>query len=279
MNTKRDMDVLLWSNAMRTEGSSKHTIRRRTETLTRIERDLGKPAIDLSIDEINAWLRRYPGASTRAAYFGDLAAYYRWLQLRGDLDASPTCRIKRPKQPKRRPRPITSDQLFAGLDTATGDVRDWILLGAYQGLRVSEAAAVSGGDVEDGKLRIHGKGDSDRTIPLSEELADAVAARPRRGWWFPGRYPGTHITSHTVAEKVCEHFDAAGVPGFTFHRLRHWCGTEMLRSGADLRQVQEFLRHEVITSTELYTHVVDDELRAAAARLPHRPRLRIARAS
>jgi integrase/recombinase XerD len=253
---------------MRTQGQSAETIRRRTGTIRRIERQLRTDADTLGVDQINAWLARYTGASTRAAYFGDIAAYFEWLQFTGQIDAAPTDRIRRPRQPKRYPRPITTTQLDAALETATGDVLAWILLGAYQGLRVSEAAAVAGQHVGAGQLRVLGKGDSDKTIPLNELLAEVAAGRPVRGWWFPGRYAGTHITAHTVSELTIAHFESVGVRDFTFHRLRHWCGTEMLRAGADLRQVQVFLRHESITSTEGYTQVVQDDLRAAAARLP-----------
>jgi integrase len=80
-----------------------------------------------------------------------------------------------------------------------------------------------------------------------------------------------HLTAHTGAEKVVAHFTGLGVPNFTFHRLRHWCGTEMLRGGASLPEVQQFMRHESISSTVLYTQVLKDELVTAATRLPRRP--------
>lgn len=265
-----------WADAMRAQGQSAATITRRTGTIRRIEDALGKDADKLGVDDITSWLSRYRQSGTRAAYFGDLEAYYAWRHLRGELEVSPTSRIRRPHQPRRRPRPITTEQLYRGLDTATGDLLVWIKLGAYQGLRVSEAAAVAGDLIEGDLMRVLGKGDSDKTIPLHEELAAEAAARPGRGWWFPGQTPGTHITSHTVAARVCAHFASIGVLGFTFHRLRHWCGTEMLRAGADLREAQEFMRHDSIGSTVLYTLVLQDDLRTAAARLPRRPRLRIA---
>lgn len=265
-----------WLNAMRAEGHSPNTVRRRLGTLRQIEADTGKDPAGLDIDEITRWLSRYRSPGTRAAYFGDIEAYFRWLQLLGEGPAiAPTTRIRRPRQPKRYPRPITTGELQRGLDPATGDVRVWILLGAYQALRVSEAAAVAGPDAADGLLRIFGKGDTDRTIPLDDLLADVAEARAGQKWWFPGRHPGTHITAHTVHERVCTHFESVGVTGFTYHRLRHWCGTEMLRAGADLRQVQEFMRHELISSTALYTQVVLDELRVAAARLPRQPARRL----
>lgn len=271
-----------WTAAMQTEGHSRHTIRRRIGTLHRIQKDLRKPVIDLGIDEITGWLQRFPGGGTRAAYFGDLEAFYLWADLAGltggDFKA-PTDRIRRPRQPKRLPRPITTEQLFAGLDGATGDLRDWILLGAYQACRVSDTAAVRGEHISTPWMRFpDGKGHSDKTIPLHGELAETVARRPRRGFWFPGTGASGHITAHHIAEKVCAHFDAI-VPDFTYHRLRHWCATEMLRAGASLPEVQQFMRHEVITSTVLYTQVLQDATAAAAARLPRRTARPLASAS
>lgn len=256
---------------MRTEGMSEHTIKRRLGTIDRIERHAGKPTAELGIDEINRYLARYTAGGTRAAYFGDLAAFYQHRHLTDDDFTPPTQRIKRPRQPKRLPRPITTEQLFLGLDAAEGDVRDWILLGAYQGCRVTEAASVMGQNISGPWIRIYGKGNSDKTIPLQPEVADVATHRPGRGWWFPGTGADGHITAHTVAERVCDLFAGLGVPDFTYHRLRHWCGTEMLRGGASLPEVQQFMRHENISSTVLYTQVLQDELVTAATVLP-RPR-------
>lgn len=271
-----------WTAAMLTEGHSRHTIRRRIGTLTRIQKALRKSALDMGIDDVTTWLQRYPASGTRAAYFHDLEAFYAWANLAGLVDEDyrcPTDRIKRPRQPKRLPRPITTEQLFAALDTATGDVLDWIRLGAYQGCRISEAAAVTGENISGPTIRILGKRNSDKTIPLHPEVAGIAHRKPRRGWWFPGTGITGHTTAHHIAEKVCEHFDGLGVPDFTYHRLRHWCATEMLRSGASLPEVQFFLRHEVISSTVLYTEILRDEVAIAAARLPRRTRRPLAAAS
>lgn len=266
-----------WTASMRADGHAPNTIRRRLGTLYRIERHFGVDADDLGLDDITGWLSQYLNSGTRACYFQDLQAYYDWRLRRAEYfdEAAdfkdPTGGIRRPRQPKRLPRPITTEQLFRGLETASGDLLDWILLGAYQGCRVGDAAAMAGENIDGRSMRFpDGKGGLDRTIPLQAELLDVAEHRPRRGWWWPGTGRSGHITGHTIGEKVTEHFTALGVPNFTYHRLRHWCGTEMLRAGASLPEVQQFMRHEVITSTVLYTQVLHDELAVAAARLPRR---------
>jgi len=269
----------LWREAMQTEELSGNTIRRRLGTVHRIEAAFGRDVADLDMDDVTGWLAQYDNPTTRACYLGDLEAHFAWRLLRAehldDQDAatfrSPVRGIKKPKQPERLPRPITTDELYAGLDAASGDLRDQILLGAYQACRVGDAASVAGEHVSGRSLRLpFGKGKKDRTIPLHDELLAVAARRPRRGYWFPGRGRSGHITAHTIGENVTAHFTKLGVVDFTYHRLRHWCGTEMLRAGADLRYVQEFMRHANISTTVLYTKVLQEELAAAAALLPRR---------
>lgn len=256
-----------WATAMRSEGQSPATIRRRTGTILRIGCQTHMDPATLGVEDITAWLARYSGAATRVAYFGDIAAYFSWLQLTGRLDLSPMPMMRRPRSPRRRPRPISTAQLNAALVSASGSVRDWIMLGAYAGLRVSETAAVAGEHVGGGGLRVLGKGDSDKTIPLHPAISDMADRMPTAGWWFPGRFAGTHVSAHTIADRVPAHFASVGVT-MTYHRLRHWCGTELLRSGADLRQVQQYLRHDSIGSTAMYTEVAMDELAVAVTLLP-----------
>jgi integrase/recombinase XerD len=267
LNTQRGVDELaLWANAMRAHGDSKHTVTRRLGTVRAIQRDTHTPLRDLDLDRINAWLLRFRPA-TKSAYFGDLVAYFTWCQTTGRLDDSPLRRVRPPKRPKGRPRPIHTDGLLQALTIAEGDARAWILLGAYQGLRVSEAAAVCGEDVSGGGLRVFGKGGSDKTIPLHPLVEQLAEGYPRRGPWFPSYGEMGVVGTHTIRRRVQGVFADVGV-SMTFHQLRHWCGTELLRAGANLREVQEYLRHDSPTSTAIYTLVLQDGLAAAGLRLP-----------
>ncbi|MET9199038.1 tyrosine-type recombinase/integrase [Gordonia sp. NPDC003585] len=106
----------------------------------------------------------------------------------------------------------------------------------------------------------------------------AVAARmPVSGYWFPSQR-ARHLGGREVTQRIRLHMIRQRVPG-TPHCLRHHYGTELVRGGADLRVVQELMRHSSLATTAIYTAVSDDRKREAIERLAQRPRpdLRIAR--
>jgi integrase/recombinase XerC len=94
-----------------------------------------------------------------------------------------------------------------------------------------------------------------------------VATYPKNGWWFPSyACSGEHIRGQSVTQMISNVFRRAGVkPGA--HRLRHWYATKLLEAGADLRTVQELMRHASVQSTQIYTQVTDQRRREAIDRL------------
>lgn len=109
------------------------------------------------------------------------------------------------------------------------------------------------------QLLIHGKGGKQRIVPISDTLAAAIRAQaPAGGWLFPNG-EGSHLTAEWVGELV------RGVlpPDWTMHTLRHRFSSRAYRGTRNLRAVQVLLGHESIATTERYTAVDDDELRAA----------------
>jgi len=103
-------------------------------------------------------------------------------------------------------------------------------------------------------------------------LVDAALTMPTRGWWFPSnrRRPGDHVRGKGVSDIIgnaMRRADARGTP----HCLRHWTGTTLLDDGADLRTVQELLRHKSVATTQIYTKVPDARRHDAVNRLdPYR---------
>jgi hypothetical protein len=117
-------------------------------------------------------------------------------------------------------------------------------------------------------LRVTGKGARTDTIPLHPLLVAAALTMPIRGWWFPAnaRRPGQHLHSKSVSDIIGNAMRRAGIPG-TPHSLRHWYGTNLVSSGADLRTAQTLLRHANLQTTAVYVQVADGKRVEAIDRL------------
>lgn len=199
---------------------------------------------------------------TRTTYYGHLRSLFAWLTERGSIESDPMLKVRRPKPPKNRPRPLTPEDQEKVLSDATGHLRAWLLLGLYAGFRAHEAAKIQGRDVTQTTIYVRGKGGKDAMVPTHPVVWE-VAQRYGEGYWFPtGR---GHIASTNLSSKVTAHFRKHGVEG-SYHRCRHAYGTSLLRAGVNLRIVQTLMRHEALTSTAAYLAVDEDE-RAAAVRL------------
>ncbi|RBY82709.1 integrase [Blastococcus sp. TF02A-26] len=182
---------------------------------------------------------------------------------------NPVDRLHKPRGVKRTARPITTAQLERVLATVNRRrTRAMVLLGAYQGLRAHEIAKFRGEDIDGPWLSVVGKGSKPARLPLHPAVAAIAHDFPRYGWWFPAhRGPGP-VSGNSVSNTISKLMRRAEVNA-TAHQLRHWYGTEVLRaSGGNTRIAQELLRHESLTSTQIYTFVDDDECRAAVLGLP-----------
>lgn len=219
-------------------------------------------------------------------------------RLRGD---NPAARIKGPGKSQRLPKTLTEedvDRLLQAARTQGRDrVRNTCLMEVLYatGMRVSELVSLpvsaARGDPE--LLLIRGKGGKERMVPLSPPARDALAAwlvardkaeaaaktrgKPASAFLFPSRGKTGHLTRHRFYLLVKELAVAGGVaPGrVTPHTLRHAFATHLLARGADLRAIQTLLGHADVSTTEIYTHVLDERLRALVE--DHHPLARAAR--
>ncbi|HEY5998791.1 MAG TPA: site-specific tyrosine recombinase XerD [bacterium] len=228
-------------------------------------------------------------ASSRARHLAALRAFYRFLRLEGRIAHDPTELVESPRGWKRLPRKLSGDEverLLAAPDQGTpAGVRDALLLALLYdcGLRVSELVGlrVDQVDVEAWLIRVRGKGGRERLVPFGEEARELIlrhlaagrppGRRPRSGpHLFPGARGG-HLTRQRAWQIVKRHLRAAGVTrAVSPHTLRHSFATHLLDNGADLRAVQLLLGHADISTTQIYTHLSQERLRAVHAR--HHPR-------
>lgn len=205
-------------------------------------------------------------ASAVRAFFVDAAR-------RGLVPSNPAEGLAQPKRPKTLPRAVPARTLGGLLDRVGGDdaesLRDRALLELLygSGMRVAEVTALRTQDLRDGDfIRVRGKGEKDRLVPVgapTRRALDAYLARGRPK--LAGRAAGNRLFVGARGGAL----DSRGIRrvvrrrlGTFPHALRHSFATHLLEGGADLRAVQELLGHAELATTEIYTAVTREHLRA-----------------
>ena len=266
-----------WALWQRSGRRAERTIDERCRLITRFLEETGVEPLASRPMDIARWLSGHPewGPSTAATYHSYLMSWHKWLVLMDYRRENPMHKLQTPRRPERCPRPVADSDLTALLGIRVNRrTKVMILLAALAGLRVSEIAQVRGEDIDLDRLRVHivGKGGKRAWVPLHPILAEVAQSMPRKGFWFPGnrRRPGQHIRSKSVSDIIGDAMRRAGIEG-TPHALRHWYATTLLSEGADLRTVQELMRHSSVQTTQVYTKVPDARRADAVSRLdPYR---------
>lgn len=195
---------------------------------------------------------------------------------RGRLPANPAAGVPQPKRPRSLPRAVPSRTLGRLLDGLVGgepvDLRDRALLEVLYGtgLRVSEAASLGVEDVGGRFLRVTGKGGRDRAVPVGRPAREALERYLRRGRpALAGPEAGdalwVGVRGRPLSARGIRRVVAARLGTFP-HALRHSFATHLLEGGADLRSVQGLLGHRDLATTQLYTSVTRDHLKATYGR-------------
>jgi integrase/recombinase XerC len=169
--------------------------------------------------------------------------------------------------------PYTAAEVEALARVAGPEERVLVLLGAHAGLRISEALALSGGDVtagagpRGGELIVrYGKGGKQRRVPISPSLASAIAALQAARPGLSSGQPVLHFRHALEARRCLERLaHAADVPYRGYHALRHACGTRLMRQTGDLEVVARVLGHASIETTRIYAKWDDERAAAAVA--------------
>jgi site-specific recombinase XerD len=196
---------------------------------------------------------------------------------RGLIAANPAEGVAQPKRPQTLPKAIPSASLGAMLDALDGDdpveLRDRAALEMLYatGLRVSELASLRVGDIRDDDfLRVTGKGQKDRAVPLSRPARRAVArylgsGRPELATSQAGDALWVGVRGGPLDARGLRRVVKIRLGTFP-HALRHSFATHLLEGGADLRAVQELLGHVELATTQLYTSVTRQHLKATYER-------------
>lgn len=247
-------------------GCSQVTIASRTRLLWHLHHYLDFGLAYASTTQIEAFLASFTARgrkrSTIACYAMHIRGFYRWADRAGQLDGDPTLTMKRPKPANFRPKPITWNQLVTALTRAQEPWRTVFALAYYEGLRAKEIAAIRRQDITETVLYIpNGKGGEPAAVPTHPYVWSLTSELP------PGRlFPDA--TPKSISAGAIRQFKRLGLVDVHVHRLRHTYATDMLTAGADLRTVQECLRHASVATTQAYTYVTGERKRSAVVALP-----------
>lgn len=198
--------------------------------------------------------------------------FYRWLGLRGEVSGNPVEGVRPPRSPRALPKVLSPDEagrLLEPCGDEAEDVRDQAMFELFysSGLRLAELAALDLSclpDLADGEIRVLGKRNKVRLVPVGSKAREAIAdwvrrraelAAPDEPALFVG-LRGARIHPRVIEARLRRRALVQGLPTSVHpHMLRHSFASHVLQSSGDLRAVQEMLGHSSIASTQVYTHL------------------------
>jgi integrase/recombinase XerD len=267
------------------DGLSKNTIAAYRADLAQLRAFSKGPLSAVQEADLFAFLASRKGRATSAARMvSTLKRFFQYCVRERRMDVDPTLKLDPPKRPPRFPKTLSEsdvEALLAAPDVATPlGVRDRAMLETLYatGLRVSELVALKTfeANLDAGVVRVMGKGAKERLVPLGEVAVEWIAryARERKKTACDTLFitaRGAGMTRQAFW-KLIRRYAARAIPGkkLSPHVLRHAFATHLINHGADLRVVQLLLGHADISTTQIYTHVARQRLKALHAR--HHPR-------
>ena len=252
----------------------------------------------IKLDDIHAFLAyltqvHHSKASTRARKASTIRIFFNYLTVKANLiKINPAQNLETPKLDRRLPKYLSLDDSKKLLEVASNEdnrnfERDYAITTLFLncGLRLSELVGINLVDIDfsECKLNVIGKGNKERTIYLNKAcmkaISEYIAVRPKNAK-HDKKYSDKalflserreRISRRTVQYIIYKELEQAGLDSrkYSVHKLRHTAATLMYQYGqVDIRALQELLGHESISTTEIYTHVNNDQIRNAVERNP-----------
>lgn len=253
----------------------------------------------ITLNDIHAFIsyltREYHSkATTRARKVSTIRIFFKYLTRNANLlDTNPAQDLETPKLDKRLPKYLSLEDSRKLLESTSNEdnrncERDHAIITLFLncGMRLSELVGINIQDIDfsECKLNVIGKGNKERTIYLNKACMNAIAhyleVRPKEGVKHDSKFSDkalflserkTRISNRTVENVVSNQLRAAGLDTkkYSVHKLRHTAATLMYQYGqVDIRALQELLGHESISTTEIYTHVSNIQVRNAVESNP-----------
>jgi integrase/recombinase XerD len=279
-------------------GAARNTLAAYSRDLADIRAALaarGRSLANATSEDLRAYLaslaRRGFAAASVARRLSAIRQLYRFLYAEGRRADDPSAAIAGPKRGRALPKVLGIDDVdrlltAAHASAAKPDLTQRERLRAARlaclvevlyatGVRVSELVTLpaSAALPDAGMLMVRGKGNKERMVPLNDAAKTAMraylalrsaAGQPTSKWLFPSFSEAGHLTRQHFARELKELTAVAGLParGVSPHVLRHAFASHLLHNGADLRVVQTLLGHADISTTQIYTHVLEQRLKS-----------------
>ena len=227
--------------------------------------------------------RRNLAASTSSRRLSAVRQFHSFLFAEDLSDEDPSTAVDSPRRGRLLPKILTEDDVSQLLDESQfGDKPEDVRLQALlellyaTGMRVSELVALPLAATRQDKefLLIRGKGDKERIVPLTPSAREALksyesvrervfASGKLSKWLFPSRGPARHLTRQRFGQMLKTHAKKCRIDPrhVSPHVIRHAFANHLLAHGADLRALQQMLGHADISTTQIYTHVLDERMR------------------
>lgn len=248
-----DHAVSSWLSCLQAKGLSSSTIILYRSRISQLARGLGSSPESVSTEQLEQWCGQQKWASeTRRSAYIVYGQFFTYLHERTGV-TNPARSLTSPPPPPREPRPAPEEAITEALGKADPRVSLMIHLGATLGLRIGEIVLVHRDDIEQEVmgpvLRVHGKGNKKRSVPISQEFASELLEWCERGngWAFPSQR-GQHLQPHSASAIL-----SAALPGkWTAHTLRHRFATMAYEVDRDILTVQRLLGHASVATTMRY---------------------------
>lgn len=267
------------------KGLARHSLQSYTHDLQRLQEwstSNNKDLTDLTRSDLRKWIASLsreglaPPSIARAV--SAVRGFYKFLMLDGHIKHHPAEDLDTPQRFNYLPRFLTEDEVdlllkVPDISTEVG-IRDRTMLEILYacGLRVSELVTLKVADVDllAGLVMCRGKGNKERRVPLGksaihwlQQYAAAKAGYGNQTLPYLFLHRGKQMTRQFVGSMIARYAERAGLNKVSPHTMRHSFATHLLQHGADSRSVQALLGHSNISTTQIYTHITDQQMRKA----------------
>jgi site-specific recombinase XerD len=255
---------------MRARGLARKTIRSRLVFWRAWRAWIGPRVLEATHHDLEEWIGSRGDTwapESRKRAFSDVKQFYRWAEREGLAAVNPASLAWAPKVPRAEPRPASAVAVADCLEVGRLEERLAVALMAFAGLRCVEVSRLRCGDIDlgDGIIWVEGKGGRRRFVFINRELRPWLAA-------LDGSHPaapvyvglaGRAVTPATVSARIGAHTRAAGHQ-VTAHQFRHYYATRLYERCGDVLAVKLQMGHASTSTTEVYTRVAREKVRAAA---------------